>query len=116
MISRDVINTKKKVKKGDHYENSGTVILKSIEITQVCKLCTHSNKINRTGPKGSFWGGFVTTGNINDLLTLGPRPRREVSALPRFEIVPSGGFLVVYVVVSSTPAELWVVRSNPAGV
>ena len=34
------MNNKKKVKKGDQYENSGTVILKSIEITQVRnKLC-----------------------------------------------------------------------------
>ena len=35
IVQWDVINPKKKAKKGDGYENSGTVILKSIKIIQV---------------------------------------------------------------------------------
>ena len=35
IVTWDVINDKKKAKKKD-YENSGTVILKSIKIEQVC--------------------------------------------------------------------------------
>ena len=35
IVQWDVINEKKKVKKGDEYENSGTVILKTISIVQV---------------------------------------------------------------------------------
>ena len=34
IVQWDVINAKKRVKKGEDYENSGTVILKSIKIDQ----------------------------------------------------------------------------------
>ena len=35
IVQWDVFNAKKRVKKGEDYENSGTVILKSIKIDQV---------------------------------------------------------------------------------
>ena len=38
IVTWDVINPKKRAKKGDEYENSGTVILKSIKIDRVSTL------------------------------------------------------------------------------
>jgi hypothetical protein len=45
IVTWDVINEKKKAKKGEDYENSGTVILKSIKIVQVSYILKHKGQM-----------------------------------------------------------------------